>query len=134
MAQPNGWNPIFGGRVGADGFNATHGKGISITAIDTSGVTETNVFGSTVGFEGSITGVFLIAKDSTTANIFVVGTDGSVATISTGGTAGAVRGQTALTNQTISDADTLKVWSSIATAGEGGDATVFITYTVLDQS
>jgi len=55
MATPNGLNPTFGGRVGAQGFATLHNKGIGCVVVDTNSTTAVDVFGTTNGFTGTIT-------------------------------------------------------------------------------
>lgn len=128
--MPNRLNPSFLGRVEAKGFDAIHGKGVSVTCVSTNGTTNVDVFGTTNGFQGTVTGVFLIAKDTTAANITVVGPEGTYCTIAKGATAGALVGASALTYTAINRDGTLQVDSSVAS----GQAYVFITYKVLATS
>lgn len=125
MAQSNNLNPEFGGRAAAQGFDALHGNGISVTAKDTSGTTVIQVFRNPIQFAGAITGVFLIAKDTTTGNIVVKRGDDTVATIAKGASAGALVGASSLANADLTPDDSVTIESSTA-----GNATVFISYKV----
>lgn len=129
MAQPNGLNPNFPGRVTSAGYDANHAKGVCVTCVSTAGTTDTDVFGSTNGFKGTVTGVYLIAKDATAANITLIGPEGTYCTIAKGTSAGGLVGATSLSYTAISKDGTLKVDSSDNT----GNAFVFITYKVLES-
>jgi hypothetical protein len=94
MAIPNGYNPIVRGKVTALGFDAIHGKGVSITVVDITGSTPVSLFGSTNGFNGVITGLLLMTKGATAATVTVTN-EGTVATLTGASTAGGVVGHSA---------------------------------------
>jgi len=133
MAQPNGLNPSFDGKVKALGFDATHGNGVSVTVKETNGTTLVNIFGTASGFEGTITGIYLVALDATAANITISSPGGTVSTIAKGATTGAVVGGATLSNTAITIAGSISMVSSVAGGVAGGAARVFITYKVSDN-
>lgn len=96
-----------------------------IIATDTNGTTAVSVFGSSgLSYDITITGVFLISKDTTAGNITVENPAGTtVCTIAKGTSAGALVGATSLSSATVSAGTNLVVDSSSA-----GNATVFITF------
>lgn len=94
-------------------------------AKNTNSTTPVNVFAATVPFSCTITGVYLVSKDTTAGNITLAATGGTVATIAKGTAAGALVGATSLANASITAGNTLTIVSSSA-----GEATVFVTFTV----
>lgn len=104
---------------------STGGTRYMQVAKDTNATTPVNVIAATVPFTATITGIFLVSKDTTAGNITIADTTGTVATIAKGVTAGALVGATSLANTTVTSGDTLTIVSSSA-----GNATVFITFTV----
>ena len=114
---------IGGGKV--TGAKRVEGKSYSIVATETNGTTTVDVFGATNGFDGTITGVYLISKDTTAGTITIATDVGTVATIAKGATAGAMVGANSIANTGFTSAGTLTVVSDSA-----GEATVFITFTV----
>jgi hypothetical protein len=134
MAQPNGYNPSFAGRVSAVGFDNLNSSGVCTTAVDTNTTTRRYVFSSGGnGFVGTITGVWLITKAGTTATMTLACEDGTVCTIDTATSAGGVVGASSLSNTTIDKDGTLGVIFS-GTNSMDGSATVFVTYAVEDCS
>lgn len=101
------------------------GTGYFSVSKSTSGTTPVNVFAATVPFACTITGVYLISKDTTAGNITVADTAGTVATIAKGTTSGAMVGAVSLANTSVASGDTLTIVSSSA-----GNATVVINFTV----
>ena len=108
------------------GAKLATGKGYFIVSKVTNGTTPANVFGTTNGFDGTITGVWLISSDTSTANVGLATTAGTVCTIAKGATAGAVIGATAVANTTIASTGTCTV---VSTASPG-DATVIVSFTI----
>ncbi len=104
------------------GFDEMQG---GIIATDTNATTAVSVFGSNgLSYDIVITGVYLIAKDTTASNITVENPAGAtVCTIAKGTSAGVLVGATSLSNTTVSAGTNLVVDSSGA-----GNATVFITF------
>lgn len=97
-----------------------------VIAADTNGTTNVNVFGAGgVPYNLTITGVYLISKDTTAGNITVLRGTSTVATIAKGTTTGALVGATSLANTSYTIGQACQVDSSTA-----GNATVFITYVV----
>lgn len=92
---------------------------------DTNNTTPVDVFGVANGFDGVITGVFVISKDATAGNIIIKTTAGTVATIAKGGVAGVMTGAVSLANTAIDDEGICTIESSSA-----GEATVIILFTV----
>ena len=134
MAQAQGWNPIFGGKVEAAGFDNLQGSGVCVTPVDTNGTTRRYVFGSSAnGFQGQVTGVWLITKAGTTATMTLASEAGTVVAITTSATAGTLVGGTSLSNATINRDGTMGVVLS-GTNGADGSATVFVTYAVDDAN
>jgi hypothetical protein len=131
MAQPNQLNPTHEGRVVAAGFDARHTKGVSVTAVTlTSTTTALNVFGTTNGFVGTITGAFICASGTTAQTVTLATTAGTVGTFTTGNSVGSVTGAAAaLANTALASAGTCTV-----TAGSASDTSVlFITYKVAES-
>lgn len=132
MAVPNGLNPDFLGPVTArGGFKTGNGKGIMITAVSTASSAPVSFFGASatdaVGQYFTITGIFVVAKDASTATITIAGTQGTVATIAKGATAGALVGATSLSNTALVPTDTFTIVSNGPNVGQG-DAFVYITF------
>ena len=100
-------------------------KGYYAVATATNGTNAVNVFGATVPFGATITGIYGIALDGTAGTITIADTAGTVATFAKGTSAGALVGATSLANTTITAGNTLTVVSSSA-----GNANVVITFTV----
>lgn len=113
------------GNAKVSGAKMTTTVGYFQVAKDTTNTTPVNVFGATVPFACTITGVYVISKDTTAGNITVADTAGTVATIAKGTSAGVMVGATSLANTSVSAGNTLTIVSSSA-----GEATVFITFTV----
>lgn len=109
----------YGNKVG---FDEVAG---GIIATDTNGTTAVSVFGSGgLSFPVTITGVYLISKDTTAGNITVENPAATVVcTIAKGTSAGALVGATSLASTTVAAGTNLVVDSSSA-----GNATVFITF------
>jgi hypothetical protein len=126
MASPNGLNPKFIGQAKAGSFEATHGKGISSTCITLSGTTASNLFGTTNGFRGVITGLLFSALTGTASTITVKSglTGATVASITAGNANGNVSGPSSgLANTTISLTGTMTATSNSAL--EAGTLTIF---------
>lgn len=95
---------------------------LGIVAADTSGTATIAVFTpENRPIQPTITGVFLISKDTTAGNVSIYNSGKTVATIVKGTTAGAFVGATSLSNST--SATNVTVASDSA-----GSATVFLTY------
>lgn len=92
---------------------------------DTNATTPVNVFGVANGFDGVITGIYVISKDTTAGNIIVKTTAGTVATIAKGTASGAMVGAVTLANTALDDEGICTIESSSA-----GEATVIILFTV----
>lgn len=109
------------------GAKLSTGTGYFTVAVDTNGTTAVSVFGSSgLSVAVTITGVFLVAQDTTAGNITVENPASTVVcTIAKGVTAGALVGATTLANTTVAAGTNLVVDSSSA-----GNARVFITFTV----
>jgi hypothetical protein len=109
------------------GAKLSTGTGYFTVAANTNGTTAVSVFGASgLPVAVTITGVFLIAQDTTTGNITVENPASTVVcTIAKGATAGACVGATTLSNTTVAAGTNLVVDSSSA-----GNARVFITFTV----
>lgn len=102
------------------------GGGKYSVAKDTNGTTNVDVFTSAgAPFALTITGVYVISKDTTAANITVLQGANTVCTIAKGTTAGAMTGATSLANTVYAKGDVFQVDSSTA-----GNATVIINYEV----
>jgi len=97
-----------------------------IAVANTNGTTAVSVFGATgLPYAVTITGVFLVAQDTTAGNITVENPAATVVcTIAKGTTAGVTVGATTLANTTVAAGTNLIVKSSSA-----GNARVFITHT-----
>ena len=97
----------------------------SVIAADTNGTTAVSVFGASgLGYAVTITGVFLVAQDTTAGNITVENPASTVVcTIAKGTTAGVCVGATTLANTSVAAGTNVVVDSSSA-----GNARVFITY------
>lgn len=108
------------------GAKLSTGTGYFTVAADTNGTTAVSVFGSAgLSVAITITGVFLIAQDTTAGNITVENPAATVVcTIAKGATAGACVGATTLSNTTVAAGTNLVVDSSTT-----GNARVFITFT-----
>jgi len=131
MATPNGLNPTFGGRVGAQGFATLHNKGIGCVVVDTNSTTAVDVFGTTNGFTGTITGVFVNALGGTGNTITLKGSNGAtIATVVESSTAGLLVGPTsALANTAIDLTGTCTVVSNANNAANP-NGQVFVFYKV----
>lgn len=98
--------------------------GYFMVSKDTNGTTNVDVFGTAgAPFDFTVTGVFLISKDTTAGNITVLQAANTVCTIAKGTTAGAMVGATSLANTAYTKGDVCQVDSSTT-----GNATVFITF------
>lgn len=98
--------------------------GYFCVAKDTNGTTNVNVFSASgAPFAFTITGVFLISKDTTAGNITVLQGSNTVCTIAKGTTAGVMVGATSLSNTVYAVGDACQVDSDSA-----GNATVFIVF------
>ena len=128
MAQPNGINPSFGGKVKALGFDAIHGNGVSTTCRETNATTMVNVFGTASGFEGTITGVWLVSLDATAGNITVSTPSGTVCTIAKGTVTGTAVHTATLSNTAITIAGSVSILSTA-----NANARVYISYKVSDN-
>ena len=108
------------------GAKLSTGTGYFTVAADTNGTTAVSVFGASgLSVAVTITGVYLISKDTTAGNITVENPASTVvATIAKGTSAGVLVGATSLANTTVAAGTNLVVDSSSA-----GNATVFITFT-----
>lgn len=110
MAQPNGLNPTFQGKVTARGFETPVG-GDMVKNVKTNGTTLVNVFGTTNGFDGTLVSVRITPVSNTTTVFSMIGTNGTVFQIS--GSAGIVVG-TLFTATTFTSSGTLQVRSHTA--------------------
>lgn len=129
-------NASLGGTLAVTGATTltgavTLGGGITgadqLVVAETNGTTAVSVFGAS-GLDNdiTITGVFLVALDTTAGNITVEApASTTVVTIAKGTTAGALVGGTTLANTAVSAGTNVVVDSSSA-----GNARVYITYTV----
>lgn len=97
-----------------------------IAVAETNGTTAVSVFGASgLPYAVTITGVFVIAKDTTAGNITVENPASTVVcTIAKGTVAGVLVGATSLANTAVAAGTNLVVDSSTT-----GNASVFITYT-----
>jgi len=95
----------------------------SSVSTSTNSTTPVNVFGTTVPFNGIITGIYVISKDTTAGNITIASTAGTIATIAKGTVAGVMVGAVSLTNTSFSSGNTFTVVSSSA-----GEAFVIINF------
>lgn len=111
------------------GITQTGNKGYYIVETTTTGTTAVNVFGTTNGFAGTITGMYLIANDATAATITLNNSGGTVGTIAKGATSGVMLGSTSLSNTAFTAGGTMGVFSSVAGGIAGGQAQVFVTFT-----
>lgn len=130
MAKPNGLNPTYNGKVGALGFDATHGLGISVSAKNVQGSTATDFFGTTNGFKGTVTAIWVLNLASSSGVVTVASDQGTLATIACGAEQEVMRGSALLTNTAINISGTMQIVSTdVLTNG----ATVFIAYKVADS-
>lgn len=108
------------------GAKLSTGTGYFTVATDTNGTTAVSVFGASgLDVAVTITGVFLVAQDTTAGNITVENpASTTVCTIAKGTTSGAVVGATTLANTAVAAETNLVVDSS-----SSGNARVFITFT-----
>lgn len=94
-------------------YFATNNKGYYAVTTPVSGTMVQNVFGSTVGFAGTITGVFLTSLGGTSSLVSLVSTAGTVAVITSSATKGTLVGPTvALANTALTAASTCFVVST----------------------
>lgn len=83
MAQPNGLNPFFAGNVQANSFSTPIGSsgtfgGWSFTkTIATSGGVKVNVFGDTIGFNGTLLGARIISGNNANGTVDIFGGNGA---------------------------------------------------------
>jgi hypothetical protein len=108
------------------GAKLSTGAGYFTVAANTNGTTAVSVFGSTgLPVAITITGVYLVAQDTTAGNITVENPASTVVcTIAKGTTSGALVGATTLASTSVAAGTNLVVDSSTA-----GNARVFITFT-----
>lgn len=118
----SGATTIGAGRV--SGAKLVTGVGYFTVSTSTNGTTPVNVFGSTTPFSGTITGIYVISKDTTAGNITVADTAGTIATIAKSTTAGVMTGAVSLANTGFLIGNTMTVDSSSA-----GNADVIIVFT-----
>ncbi len=128
MAQPNGNSPQFPGPVSAQSYQSTLTGDVTDipqrVIVATNGTTEVNVFGTTNGFAGTLTGTArIISKDDTSGNITLQHTSAgtTVFTIAKG-SEGAMKG-TAFSATSFASTGTMTVKSSSA-----GNAVVEIDF------
>jgi len=123
MAKTEFSGPI----VSNGGFEIAEGvKTQNVAVAQTNGTTNVSVFGAAgLPTAITITGVFLVALDTTAGNITVENGASTVVTIAKGVTSGALVGGVTLANTVVAAGTDLQVDSSSA-----GNARVFITYTV----
>lgn len=96
-----------------------------VKVVPSNGTTVVNVFGLRgAPHKLTISGIFVIAKDTTAGNITVKIGANTVATIAKGTVAGVVTGAASLTTPIASVGDVLTIVSSSA-----GDVYAYITYT-----
>lgn len=104
----------------------TAGGGKFSVVADTNGTNNVDVFTSAgAPFALTITGVYVISKDTTAGNITVLQGANTVCTIAKGTTAGAMVGATSLSNTVYAKGDVFQVDSSST-----GNASVIINYEV----
>lgn len=128
MAQPNGQNPTFPGKVTAQGFDTPYGMTMR-KVVSTNGATPVNVFGSTNGFAGTVVMVKVTAKDDSNGTIDLAGSNGTIARV-VKGSAGQIRGSyigiSGVQGTTFASSGTLTVSSNSGS----GDALVEVSFTV----
>lgn len=114
--------------VSTNGFEVSEDVSMqNIAVAETNGTTAVSVFGAN-GLDQAITitGVFLVALDTTAGNITVEApASTTVVTIAKGTTAGALVGGTTLSNTSVVAGTNVVVDSSST-----GNARVYITYTI----
>lgn len=97
MAQPNGLNPSFAGNVKAltfstaIGTSGTFGGNTSSKAVGTNTSTPIDLFGSTIGFAGTLLAVRVTSSSDTNATVDIAGSGGTICRIIKG-SIGAVTG------------------------------------------
>lgn len=123
--QARNYDPAM--MYGADvlGKDTTAGLFYNMVCTTTNGTTPVNIFGTGGAPQAlTITGVFVVARDTTAGNITVQQAANTVCTIAKGTTTGVAVGGVTLSNTTYAAGDVATVLSSSA-----GNADVFITYT-----
>lgn len=97
MSQPNGLNPSFAGNVKALSFSTpigtsgTFGGNTMSKVVGTNATTPIDIFGSTIGFTGTLLAAKLLAGDDANGTIDIKGTDGTICRIIKG-SAGLTKG------------------------------------------
>lgn len=130
MANPNGINPSYLGKVTATGFDATHAGGVSVTAVTTTSSVAVFVFGAQNPFKGTITGVWGYNL-SGSSNVITITNDGvNVGNLFTGPADEAFMATKALSNMAISLNGSITVVSDGALTG---NAVIFFAYKVSDN-
>lgn len=105
--------------------NVSNAPNCFLVATNTSGTSTVPILGRKgPPFNLTITGVFLISKDTTAGNVSVYNSGATVATIAKGTTAGVMVGATSLSHSTYATGHTMNVASS-----SSGNATVFVSFT-----
>lgn len=110
------------------GAKLTAGKGYFTVTTSTNGTTAVNVFGAGGAPTAlTLTGAYVVSKDTTAGNITVKQAANTVCTIAKGTAASALVGATILANTAYAASDVCTVESSAA----AGNAFVMLTFTVV---
>lgn len=104
----------------------TGNKGYAVVEVTANGTSDVNVFGTTNGFAGTLTGAYAITSGTISTTITIKNAGLTVGTIATGATVGLMAGATSVSNATFTSAGTMSVVSNNAS----DTAKVFITFTV----
>jgi len=124
--MPNNTNPVVHGQIIAEEYEAKHAKGVSTTAVSCVGTTVTNVFGTTNGFRGTITGAWLCTLGATSQTVTLKGSNGAtICTFTSASSAGGVVGPNAVLANTAID---LNGTITVASGSTSDTSIVYVTY------
>ena len=127
MAVPNGLNPSFQGVIKAAAVAGKDLNGEQSVNRSTSGTSVVNLFGTTVGFSGTITSFHIIAEGGLNSTITLSMGGLVISTILQGTTTRAMLGPTTpFTSTTFTAGQTIGIYSSSALAQ--GKAKAFVTF------
>lgn len=128
MADTNNLNPEFVDMPTALGYKTRHGKGVGVVAVTLQSTTaDVNVFGSTNGFTGTITGVFMASVGATGTTVTLTNGGTTVCTMTGVGEAGSVVAPASALANTALTASGTTVLTSDSASDTG---IVYITYIV----
>lgn len=114
------------GAAKVTGAKMVTGTGYFVVEATANATTNVNVFGSTNGFAGTITGAYAVTAGTVSSTITITNAGSTVGTIATGATVGLMAGMTSVSNGTFTSAGTMV----LASTKFADTSRVFITFTV----